>query len=90
MKTGELRFQAERQVPDTIYYVGMEVVEAPSGAWAARYHARTYDGLRVASEHVTGWQVLDATDADAALGESREGLRAFERLYMAACCGVAS
>jgi hypothetical protein len=85
-----LRYQTEHEVTGTIYRVGMEVHEDPSGAWTVVYHARTYDGLLVASHYETKPQALQATTAGHALDEAAEGRRAFERLYMAACCGRAS
>lgn len=85
-----LRYQAEHPVAGTIYHVGMEVHEDPSGAWTVVYHARTYDGLRVASEFTSKPVTLKATTAGHALDEAVEGRRAFQALYMSGFCGVAS
>lgn len=77
----QLVAQSEVQVPGTGYFVGVEVFETVVG-FDIVLHARTYDGMKVASSYRTEPQRLEADDREAARVEARDRLREFATLYL--------
>lgn len=78
-----LRYQHESSQPDSGgRYYGVEVFhDAAEGFWTARYHCRTYDGIKVASSYATDEIRLDGDTETAALAAARQGYIDFLKCY---------
>jgi len=81
--TQRLIVQGEAKEPtNTGHWLGAELLyDDEEGFYTARYHARTYDGIKVESSYVTPELRLSAETEGAARKEVAEYWKEFASLY---------